>query len=454
MKRSYIFTILAVLLMAVIAFLFFYPDAMEGKVLQQHDIQQGLANGQEGKAFAEATGETTRWTNSLFGGMPNFQISPSYPSSDLISWITKLYGFGLPSPANLLFMMMVGFFIMLLCMRMKWYTALLGAIGWGFSTYFIIIIGAGHIWKFVTLTFIPPTIGGIMLCYRGRYVAGTALASLFGALQLQANHPQMSYYFLFVIFFMVLAYLWSALKEKNVRRWAIATGCVVAAGVLGVVANSPGLYNTYEYSKETIRGRKTEIVSADAAAMSAEEKKGLDFDYITAWSYGPDETLTLLIPNVKGGATLKPIQGLNYPLSVTDTDYMESRYNSGQIAPEEMQWMGQFCQYFGNQPMTNGPVYVGAIIFMLAILALFVVEGPMKWALFASTVLSILLAWGHNFAWFSELFIDYFPGYNKFRTVSSILVIAEFTLPLLAMKCVNKMLTTPDFFARYNKQFY
>ena len=454
MKRSYIFTILAVLLMAVIAFLFFYPDAMEGKVLQQHDIQQGLANGQEGKAFAEATGETTRWTNSLFGGMPNFQISPSYPSSDLISWITKLYGFGLPSPANLLFMMMVGFFIMLLCMRMKWYTALLGAIGWGFSTYFIIIIGAGHIWKFVTLTFIPPTIGGIILCYRGRYVAGTALASLFGALQLQANHPQMSYYFLFVIFFMVLAYLWSALKEKNVRRWAIATGCVVTAGVLGVVANSPSLYNTYEYSKETIRGRKTEIVSADAAAMSAEEKKGLDFDYITAWSYGPDETLTLLIPNVKGGATLKPIQGLNYPLSVTETDYMESRYNSGQIAPEEMQWMGQFCQYFGNQPMTNGPVYVGAIIFMLAILALFVVEGPMKWALFASTVLSILLAWGHNFAWFSELFIDYFPGYNKFRTVSSILVIAEFTLPLLAMMCVNKMLTTPDFFARYKKQFY
>ncbi|MBR4886039.1 MAG: YfhO family protein [Muribaculaceae bacterium] len=454
MKRSYIFTILAVLLMAVIAFLFFYPDAMEGKVLQQHDIQQGLANGQEGKAFTEATGETTRWTNSLFGGMPNFQISPSYPSSDLISWITKLYGLGLPSPANLLFMMMVGFFIMLLCMRMKWYTALLGAIGWGFSTYFIIIIGAGHIWKFVTLTFIPPTIGGIILCYRGRYVAGTALASLFGALQLQANHPQMSYYFLFVIFFMVLAYLWSALKEKNVRRWAIATGCVVAAGVLGVVANSPSLYNTYEYSKETIRGRKTEIVSADAAAMSAEEKKGLDFDYITAWSYGPDETLTLLIPNVKGGATLKPIQGLNYPLSVTETDYMESRYNSGQIAPEEMQWMGQFCQYFGNQPMTNGPVYVGAIIFMLAILALFVVEGPMKWALFASTVLSILLAWGHNFAWLSELFIDYFPGYNKFRTVSSILVIAEFTLPLLAMMCVNKMLTTPDFFARYKKQFY
>ena len=366
--------------MAVIAFLFFYPDAMEGKVLQQHDIQQGLANGQEGKAFTEETGETTRWTNSLFGGMPNFQISPSYPSSDLISWITKLYGLGLPSPANLLFMMMLGFFIMCLCFKMKWYVALLGAIGWGFSTYFIIIIGAGHIWKFVTLTFIPPTIGGIVLCYRGRYLAGTALAGLFGALQLQANHPQMSYYFLFVIFFMVLAYLWSAIKEKQMRQWGIATACVFVAGVLGVLANSPSLYNTYEYSKETIRGKKTEIVSQQEAALSAEEKKGLDFDYITAWSYGPDETLTLLIPNVKGGAKIKPIEGQNYRKSVVETDYIEDRYNQGLIAAEEMQWMGQFSQYFGNQPMTNGPVYVGAIIFLLAVLAMFVVEGPMKWA--------------------------------------------------------------------------
>ena len=440
--------------MAVIAFLFFYPDAMEGKVLQQHDIQQGLANGQEGKAFTEETGETTRWTNSLFGGMPNFQISPSYPSSDLISWITKLYGLGLPSPANLLFMMMLGFFIMCLCFKMKWYVALLGAIGWGFSTYFIIIIGAGHIWKFVTLTFIPPTIGGIVLCYRGRYLAGTALAGLFGALQLQANHPQMSYYFLFVIFFMVLAYLWSAIKEKQMRQWGIATACVFVAGVLGVLANSPSLYNTYEYSKETIRGKKTEIVSQQEAALSAEEKKGLDFDYITAWSYGPDETLTLLIPNVKGGATIKPIEGQNYRKSVVETDYIEDRYNQGLIAAEEMQWMGQFSQYFGNQPMTNGPVYVGAIIFLLAVLAMFVVEGPMKWALFAATMLSILLAWGHNFAWFTQLFIDYFPGYNKFRTVSSILVIAEFTLPLLAMMCVNKIMTTPDFLTKYKKSFF
>lgn len=440
--------------MVVIAFSFFYPDAMEGKVLQQHDIQQGLANGQEGKAYAEATGETTRWTNSLFGGMPNFQISPSYSSSGLLSWLTALYGLGLPSPANLLFMMMLGFFIMLLCFKMKWYVALLGAIGWGFSSYFIIIIGAGHIWKFVTLTFIPPTIGGIVLCYRGRYVAGTALAALFGALQLQANHPQMSYYFLFVIFAMMMAFLWQARKEKSLKKWGIATACVVGAGVLGVLANSPSLYNTYEYSKETIRGNKTEIVTAEASAMSAEEKKGLDFDYITAWSYGPDETFTLMIPNVKGGASIKPIEGQNYRKSVVETDYVDKKYNSGEISPEERGWMSQFTQYFGNQPMTNGPVYVGAFIFLLAVLAMIVVRGPMKWALFAVTILSILLAWGHNFAWFSQLFIDYFPGYNKFRTVSSILVIAEFTLPLLAVMCVNEMITNPDFFKEHKKAFY
>lgn len=454
MKKTYIFSILAVLLMAVIAFLFFYPDAMEGKVLQQHDIQQGLANGQEVKAFTEATGESSRWTNSLFSGMPNFQIAPSYPSSSLFSWITSIYGLGLPSPANLLFMMMFGFFIMLLCFKMKWYIAVLGAIAWGFSTYFIIIIGAGHIWKFVTLSFIPPTIGGVVLCYRGRYIAGTAIAALFGALQLQANHPQMSYYFLFVIFFMMLAYLWQAHKEKKLRQWGIATVCILGAGILGVIANSPSLYNTYEYSKETIRGNKTEIVSDDVATMSADEKKGLDFDYITAWSYGPDETLTLMIPNVKGGASIKPIAGENYRKSVTETSLIESKYNSGQIAPEEMQFLGQFTQYFGNQPMTNGPVYVGAIIFLLAVLAIFVVKDTMTFALWGVTLLSILLAWGHNFAPFSEFFIDYFPGYNKFRTVSSILVIAEFTIPLLAVMCIAKIITTPDFLQQHKKAFY
>ena len=456
MKRNYIFTLWAVMLMAVIAFLFFYPDAMEGNVLQQHDIQQGLANGQEGKAFTEETGETTRWTNSLFGGMPNFQISPSYPSSDLLSWFTSVYSIGLPSPANLLFILMLGFFIMCLCFKMRWYIALLGAVAWGFSSYFIIIIGAGHIWKFVTLAYIPPTIGGVVLCYRGRYLAGAALASLFGALQLQSNHPQMSYYFMFVIFAMVIAYLVMAIREQKIKQWGIATACVVVAGMLGVFANSSSLYNTLEYSKETIRGKSTEIVDDSKPVLSSEEQSGLDFGYITAWSYGLDETFTLLIPNVKGGASIKPIEGKNYGKTVVETDKIQEMYGSGQLSMPEYQWLAEsgFTQYFGDQPMTNGPVYVGAFVLMLAILAVFVVKGPMKWALFAVTILSILLAWGHNFAWFSRLFVDYFPGYDKFRTVSSILVIAEFTIPLLAVMCLHYMLTTPDFMKRHKTAFY
>lgn len=437
--------------MAFIAILFFYPDDLEGRVLQQSDIQQGLANGQEGKAFQEATGETTRWTNSLLGGMPNFQIAPSYSSAPLLNWFAKAYSLWLPSPANLLFIMMLGFFIMGLCMKMRWYVALLGAIAWGFSTYFIIIIGAGHIWKFVTLAYIPPTIGGIVLCYRGRYLAGGALAALFGSLQLLSNHPQMSYYFLMVIAAMMIAFLIQSLREKEFRKWAISTGVVVAAGVLAVGANCASLYNTAQYSKETIRGKATDLTIDNAPAAS-----GADFDYITAWSYGADETFTLLVPDVKGGASLIPQKGQNYPKLVADLPAVQKMIDKGEIYPEHADIMRQIqlTQYFGGQPMTNGPVYVGAFILMLAVLAMAVCRGPMKWALIVVSILAILLSWGYNFEWLSRLFIDYFPGYNKFRTVSSILVIVEFTIPLLAMMVLQMIITRDDFYDRYKNRFF
>ena len=328
MKKSYIYTALAALLMAVVAILFFYPDDFKGNVLQQHDIMQGLANGQEGKAFTEATGETTRWTNSLFGGMPNFQISPTYPANRMLSWINSAYGLWLPAPANLLFSMMLGFFIMCLCLGQKWYNAMFAAFAWGFSSYFIIIIGAGHIWKFVTLAYIPPTIGGIALCYRGRYLAGSALAALAGALQLQSNHPQMSYYFIFVVVFMILAWLASAIRKKTLQRWSIATCCVLAAGLFAVAANSASLYNTWQYSKETVRGRATELTPADGAAARA----GMDRTAITAWSYGIDESFSLLIPNVKGGATIKPVAGNNTLLDVSQTEKSSSSTSSRSIS--------------------------------------------------------------------------------------------------------------------------
>lgn len=444
-SKKTLYSILAVAFLALTAFLFFCPDDIEGNVLQQHDIQQGIANGQEGKAFHEATGETTRWTNSLFGGMPNFQIAPSYPAGKAIGWIWNVYTLGLPSPANLLFAMMVGFFIMCLCLRFKWYNALFAAIAWGFSSYFIIIIGAGHIWKFVTLAYIPPTIGGIALCYRGKYLQGVALAALFGALQLQSNHPQMSYYFLFVIFAMVIGWLCTAIRNHKMKQWGIATACIIAAGILAVGANSASLYNSYEYSKETVRGRATDLTPAPGA-----ETGGMSRSAITAWSYGIDETLSLLIPNVKGGATIKPVAGETQLLSLADTDKADDL----SLSPEELQFLAQFPQYFGDQPMTNGPVYVGAFVLLLAILALFTVNSPMKWALFGVSVLAILLSWGHNFEAFTDFFIDNFPGYNKFRAVASILVIVEFTIPLLAIMAIKKMMETENYLERFGMVLY
>ena len=444
-KPKYIYSLLAALFLAVLAFFFFFPDAQEGNVLRQADTLQGMANGQEGVAFHEATGQTTRWTNSLFSGMPNFQISPSYPANNVLSGFAKVYSLWLPAPCNLLFIMMLGFFIMCLCLRFRWYTALFASIAWGFSTYFIIIIGAGHIWKFLALAYVPPTIGGIALCYRGKYIAGTALTSLFGALELQSNHPQMTYYFCFVIFFLVLAWLWNAIQKNGLRRWAIATCCCIAAGLFATGANSANLYNSWQYAKETIRGKATDLTPEGGTPAT-----GLDKDYITAWSYGIDESLTFLIPNVKGGATIKPVAGNNVILSTAETE----KAQEAPLTYDERRFMAQFPQYFGDQPMTNGPVYVGAFIFVLAILALFVVEGAVKWALFAVSVLALALSWGHNFNPLTDLFIDYFPGYNKFRTVSSILVILEFTIPLLAALCIRKMLNTENFLEKFGWTLY
>ena len=442
--------LLSVVVLAVVSLVYFYPDALQGNVLRQNDTLQGIAIGHECQQYAAETGDVSRWTNSLFSGMPTFQISPTYESTGLISWINKVYGLGLPSPANLLFMMMIGFFILLMACRTRWYVALIGAIAWGFSTYFIILIGAGHIWKFLALTYVPPTIAGVILCYRGRYLLGGAVTALFAMMQLTANHVQMSYYFGFVIAFIALAYLEKAIKEKEMKKWSIATGSLLAAATLAVAANSPNLYNTYKYSKETMRGGHSEIADGGAKATQG----GLDKDYITAWSYGKAETFTLLVPNVKGGATILPAKGENHLLSLAQTQKAAELYSSGQISAEDYQYLAQFPQYFGDQPMTNGPVYVGAFIFMLFLIGCVIVKGHLKWALLGVTILTVMLSWGHNMMWFTDLFIDYFPLYNKFRTVSSILVVAEFTIPLLAMLALNRIFTEPEVLKRNMKLIF
>ncbi len=431
-------SLIAIAVMVIISLAFFYPDSIEGNQLRQHDMQQGLANGQEAKAFTEATGEDTRWTNSLFSGMPTFQIAPSYPSSGLYSWINVLYGCGLPSPSNLLFMMMIGFFILMLVMRVRWYYGLIGAVAWAFSTYFIIIIGAGHIWKFLTLTYVPPTIAGIILAYRRRYIAGGALCALFATLQISSNHVQMTYYFAFVIIGIMIAYLCKAIKDKTVGQWSKATVAVIAGGILAVAANIPSLYNTYEYSKETIRGGHSELSDADAGSTG----KGLDRNYITQYSYGRGETLTLLIPNIKGGASARPEKGQMVPLSLTSVDGADDIIADKGLNQYESQYINYYVsQYFGEPESTNGPVYVGCIIVALFVLGCIIVKGPLKWALLLLTILSILLAWGRNFMSLTDLFIDIVPMYNKFRTPESILVIAEFCMPFLAILALQKLLT-------------
>ena len=442
----------SVAMMALLAIVFFYPDNFEGNTLMQSDIQQGLANGHEGQAYESATGEKALWTNSLFGGMPTFQISPSYPSNSLFVWLNKVYGLGLPSPSNLLFMMMFGFLILLYCMKMRWYYALIGAVAWGFSSYYIIIIGAGHIWKFVTLAYIPPTIGGLVLCYRGRYLAGAALTGLFAMLQLNANHPQMTYYFGFVMAGLAIAFLAEAVRGKKVKQWAIGTAVAAGAGLLGVGANLPSLYNTYEYAKETKRAQSelTPLAAAEDIAAPAERPTGgLPKGDIVNWSYGGPEMMTLLVPNAKGGATMKPEKGGHVPMTL---DRLDGPHEAA--GADLHQFLQYFPQYFNDSEGTNGPVYVGALICALFLAGCFVVRGPMKWALVVLTALSMLLALGRNFESLTDFMIYNFPMYSKFRAVESILVIAEFTMPLLAVLALARLLERDDSDRRTRMYFY
>ena len=417
---------LAMLVFLVISLGYFTPDVFDGKVLSQGDIRQGLANGQEIGHYAQKNGEIPRWTGALFSGMPTYQIAPSYGSAEVIKNVTTLLMLHLPSPADLVFLMLIGFFILLKALRMRTDLAVLGAIAWTFSSYFFVLIEAGHIWKFVTLAYIPPTIGGIIMTYRGRYWLGGIVTAIFVMLQILSNHVQMSYYFLFVIAALVVSFFVEALRTKQLARFFKASIIIIFAGIIGVAANISSLYHTYEYSKNTIRG-KSELTPKIAGNQTA---SGLERDYITQWSYGKSETWTLLVPNAKGGATG----------ALGQNEIACEKLND----PQSADWIKQQNQYWGDQPFTSGPVYVGAFILALFIFALFVVEGSLSWPLFIVTALSIFLAWGKNWMGFTNIFLDYFPMYNKFRAVSSILVVAEFTIPLLALLGLKKIIDKPS----------
>lgn len=424
LKRFYP-DMVVVLLFAVISFAYFYPAVTEGRILAQHDAVAGIGAGQEAKDYQEQTGETTRWTNALFGGMPTYQIAPSYPSTKTLNSIQNLYHLYLPGCTWYVFVMLLGFYILLRAFDFRAWLAALGAVMWAFSSYFFIIIAAGHIWKLVTLAYIPPTIAGMVLVYRGKYAQGALLTALFVALQIVSNHLQMTYYFLFVMLFMAVAYGVTAWKSNELTRFFKQTGVLAVAALVGISINLSNLYHTYQYSKESMRG-KSELVKENSANQTS---SGLERDYITQWSYGIGETFSLLVPNVKGGASV--------PLSQNETAMEKAN-------PAYMGLYGQLGQYWGEQPGTSGPVYVGAFVMFLFILGCMIVKGPMKWAMVVGTVFSIVLSWGKNLMGVTDFFIDYVPLYDKFRAVSSILVIAEFTIPLLAMMALKEIVARPE----------
>ena len=427
---------LSVVLLALISLAFFYPDNFEGNSLRQPDMQQGAANGHEGVVYEAETGEKALWTNSLFGGMPTFQISPSYPSNSLFTWLNTVYGLGLPAPSNLLFMMMFGFLILLFSLRMRWYYALIGAVAWGFSSYFVIIIGAGHIWKFVALSYVPPTIAGFLLLYRGRRVTGTAMLALFAMLQLNANHPQMTYYFGLVMGILAICYLIDAIRRHKIRKWLVASSLALVAGALAIGANAPSLYNTYEYSKETKRAQSelTPETQQDTGAPAERPTGGMPKEQIVGWSYGRSEMFSLLVPDIKGGASARPEGGRMAPTSLAQLDDAAAMAQSAPL----LEYMSQ---YFNDSEGTNGPVYVGILVFALFLAGCFIIRGPLKWGLLAATILSLVLALGRNAEGITDFMIYNFPLYNKFRAVESILVIAEFTMPLLAILALERIVT-------------
>lgn len=428
--------IIAVAFFAILSIGYFTPDIFQGKELLQGDIRQGLGIGKELTDYQNANnGEITRWTNSLFGGMPTYQIAPSYPSSSVFSAIEKIISLGLPYPASLLFVMMLGFFLLMKSMKVRTGLAVLGALFYTFSSYFFIIIEAGHIWKFITLSYIPPFIAGIVWAYRGEYLLGGAVAALMLSLQLMNNHLQMTYYFLFVIAAIIITFFIEAWQKNKMMQFIKASAILVVAGLIGLSVNISNLYHTYQYSRESMRG--PEILTPPEGQKTT--GSGLDHDYIVQWSYGLGETFSLLVPNVKGGAT--------GPLG-EDKSAMEK------VKPEYRQTLQGLNHYWGNQPFTSGPVYVGAFVLFLAVLAMFIVPGKLKWGLFVVTILSILLSWGKNFMWFSDIFINWFPMYNKFRTVSSILVIAEFTIPVLAILALKEWIENPGIWQEKRKDFW
>ena len=393
--------IVAVVIFLIISLVYFYP-VLEGKVLHTNDGTVARNAAKEISDFRAKYGEEPLWTNSMFSGMPAYLISTKF-TGNLMIYADRVLKF-IKLPAASIFLTMVGFYILLLFFKVDTRLAIAGAIGYGLSTYFFFILAAGHNTKAFAIAYMAPMIGGIYYTYRHHSIKGALLTTFFLTLELLANHPQITYdSFLCILIFIVAEFVFS-IRKKEINTFIKSSVFLIIPVLLAIAMNFGSLYTTYEYGKYSIRGK------SDLTSLNNDNSKGLSKEYATQWSYGVDETLTLLIPNFKGGA--------NIPFDRTSETVTALRKNNAAQA------ISQFNKYWGTQPWTDGPVYVGAIIVFLFVLGLVIIKGPEKWWLLAATLLSIMLAWGKNFMPLTNLFLDYFPGYNKFLAVTMTLVIA------------------------------
>lgn len=415
-------------IVAIVSFIaiagFYFAPQFEGKSLQMHDITQYEGMSHDIEQHKKDTGEDPKWTGNLFGGMPAYLISARYESVILKHTMKVLEFMG--APASLIFIAMFGFFVMLSLWGLNPWVGIVPSLAYGLSTYFFIIIGAGHYTKMVAAAYIPLLMGAVFFTYRKNMWIGAALAAFFGSLEIAASHPQITYYFV-----MVLAAYWvnecvCAVKAKTVPRLVKATLLLVLAAALAVGSNLAPLWYINQHSKDTIRGG-TELTQEGTDVLpSKTQGSGLDIDYATGWSYGRTESFNMFIPNLMGGSSEGSFS--------SDGDVAQSlgKYNARAMAT-------QLPSYWGEQPMTSGPTYIGAVIMFLCVLGLFLLSGRNKWWIISIMGVALLLAWGKNLMWFTELFFNILPGYNKFRTVAMILIIVEWCVPFVAALTLAKL---------------
>ncbi|HET6226711.1 MAG TPA: hypothetical protein VFF27_10555, partial [Bacteroidia bacterium] len=413
----------AVVLFIVISFLFL-PPLLKGKTLYQSDMVQNKGMAKEIVDYREKYNEEPLWTNSMFGGMPDYQISIEYPAN-LVRPIRDIFFLHLPFPASVIFLYMIGFYILLLTLKVDKWLSIIGAIGYGFSSFFIIIITAGHNTQAIALGFMPALFAGVILVCRGRYLLGGVIFTLFTAFEVLANHPQITYYLFLLIGVYVLFEFIERIKQKQFKEIAKMLATFVIGVGLALATNITNLWCTYTYGNASIRG------PSELTSELHNKTSGLDRDYVVQWSMGKSETLSLLIPGFKGRSD---------GLQIADNKEVMKT-----IDPQMREVVGNMPQYWGDQPTTSSP-YSGAILVFLFVFGLFVVRGKLKWVLLIISILSVCLSWGKNMMWFTNIFLDYFPLYNKFRSVSMALVLAEFAIPILAILAVDKVIKTPDFF--------